>query len=60
MNKVWIFFVLCVLLYICANAWNDPWVGQQGLRVIMIALVMFLGLWLWKCLGVKGNDEDVK
>ena len=58
MSRFWIFFSLAVLLYICVNAWNDPWVGQQGLRVIMIVLIGFLGLCLWSCLGVKNNDED--
>lgn len=59
MSKVWIIFTIATLLYVCANAWNDPWVGQQGLRVVIIVLVMFGGLWLWSCLG-NNNDEDLQ
>ncbi len=57
MTKIWVIFTIAVLLYICANAWNDPWVGQQGLRVIMIVLVGFAGLWLWSCLGSNKNGD---
>jgi len=58
MNKIWIVFVVAVLLYMGANAWDDQWIGQDALRVFTCVLAMIMGLIVWSCLGTKNNDEE--
>jgi hypothetical protein len=60
MIKFWLIFVIAVLVWIGALAWDDQWVGRDALRVFMLVLVMIGGLSLWSCLGRKNNDNVEK
>lgn len=49
------FFIGAVVAFIAANAWSDEWVSQQGIRAIIIALVLLLAAGLWMANENKGE-----
>lgn len=49
------FFIVAVVGFLAACAWNDEWAGQTGMRVIAIAIVLCVTLWFWKTLENKGE-----
>lgn len=58
MNRVWIVFVVAVLLYMGANAWDDQWIGRDAIRVFTGALAVVAVFVVWACLGTKNNGEE--